>query len=248
MRVKQRFTSPSSDLRVRPWHPDARIAHLTPVGPMIAATAAQLEQCVQDLRIRGYRGAITSALQFHELRAFHELGFYNADRLVVLSKDLTRPDFLDVVATRPVDAALSLRRARSRHHPEVLRIDHSSFPLSWQLDSYGLYEAMNATHRHRFRIASISGQRCGYAITGLSESVSFLQRLATSPSFQHRGVATALVRDALVWAKTRGANSMLVNTQATNTAALGLYKALGFETTPSDLHVLRLDFNAERGS
>lgn len=215
---------------------------------MISATATQLERCVRDLQTRGYSGAITSALQFHELRAFHELGFYNADRLVVLSKDLTRSEFLDVVDRRTIDSTMSLRRARSRHHPEVLRIDHSSFPPSWQLDSYGLYEAMNATHRHRFRIALISGQRCGYAITGLSESVSFLQRLATSPDFQHRGVATALVRDALLWAKARGANSMLVNTQATNKAALGLYEALGFETTTSDLHVLRLDFDAERGS
>lgn len=247
MRVKQRFTTQSSELRVRPWHPDARIAHLTPTAPLLATTPGRLEACIGELKERGYLGAITSALQFHEIQPFQELGFYQADRLVVLAKSITKSS----PESTPQDAlsnVVALHRGRTRHHGEVLEIDHHSFLPSWRLDSYGLYEAMNATQRHRFRVATVDGVRCGYAITGLSESLSFLQRLATHPDFQHQGVGTALVNDALMWARARRATSMLVNTQATNTAALGLYAALGFETTPSDLHVLRLDFDAKRVS
>ena len=46
--------------------------------------------------------------------------------------------------------------------------------------------------------------------------------------------------DALNWAQRRGATSMLVNTQETNTGALALYEHLGFVREADGLDVLEL--------
>ena len=60
------------------------------------------------------------------------------------------------------------------------------------------------------------------------------------PARQRGGIGTALVIDALHWAQRRGATSMLVNTQETNSGALALYEHLGFVREADGLDVLEL--------
>ena len=78
----------------------------------------------------------------------------------------------------------------------------------------------------------------GYAITGRAGALGYLQRLAVHPDHQREGVGTALVADALWWARRRGAIAMLVNTQESNATALTLYERLGFHAEPEGLAVL----------
>ena len=78
----------------------------------------------------------------------------------------------------------------------------------------------------------------GYAITGRAGALGYLQRLAVHPDHQHRGIGSALVTDALWWAKRRGAEAVLVNTQESNHVALALYERLGFDFEPDGLAVL----------
>jgi ribosomal protein S18 acetylase RimI-like enzyme len=63
------------------------------------------------------------------------------------------------------------------------------------------------------------------------------------PDRQHRGIGTALVVDCLTWVQSRGATSLLVNTQEQNTTALGLYEHLGFQREVDGLAVLERDLD-----
>lgn len=98
-------------------------------------------------------------------------------------------------------------------------------------------DAETATPARRFRVA-VDGDVVGYAITGRSGSQAFLQRLATDPAHTGRGIAAALIGDALRWATRHRCRRLLVNTQQDNRRALALYERLGFQLTPSDLVVL----------
>ena len=82
------------------------------------------------------------------------------------------------------------------------------------------------------------GAVIGYAVTGRAGSIAYLQRLAVLPERQRRGIGFALVLDGLVWARRRGATSMLVNTQETNQAAVDLYEHMGFRREAYGLAVL----------
>jgi ribosomal protein S18 acetylase RimI-like enzyme len=78
----------------------------------------------------------------------------------------------------------------------------------------------------------------GFAIIGRVGVRSYLQRLAVAPEARRRGVARQLVHHASLWADGRGAATMLVNTEPTNTTALALYRSLGFDVLPDSLVVM----------
>ncbi len=50
-----------------------------------------------------------------------------------------------------------------------------------------------------------------------------------------------MVADSFEWLKKRGCDLSLVNTQETNTTALGLYESIGYRRQPEGLLVLRWD-------
>lgn len=132
-----------------------------------------------------------------------------------------------------------MRRGRRADRRQALVVDAAAFPDFWRLDADGLADAEAATPYSRFRVATMGGQVVGYAVTGRGGESGFLQRLATDPAVQRRGVGSALVGDALTWCERRRCDKVFVNTQVSNQAALALYRHLGFEVTPSDLVVLR---------
>jgi GNAT superfamily N-acetyltransferase len=135
-------------------------------------------------------------------------------------------------------ATIALRRHQAIELPLLARVDSSAFPPGWGLDASGLLEAARATPSSRIRVATAGGQVIGMAISGRSGSASFLQRLAVQPAFQRSGAGTALVRDAVSWARHWRARTMAVNTQHDNEPALALYRRLGFEPSPTPLVVL----------
>jgi ribosomal-protein-alanine N-acetyltransferase len=69
----------------------------------------------------------------------------------------------------------------------------------------------------------------GYAATMTVGDVVDLQRIAVRPSYRRRGVARALLREAMAEAATRGAARMLLEVSVGNASAAGLYAAAGFE-------------------
>lgn len=234
MSTRETLRIGSARLRVRPWHVDSHIAYVSLDSSAGRPTASGLSRCVRDLGERGYVSAITAALHPSEAAPFLQTGFEEYDRLRVLCRDLDASPERDVAG----GLAVRCRRATSRDREPALALDARAFPTFWRLDADGLDEALDATAARRFRVAELDGDVVGYAVTGRAGRQGFLQRLATEPDLQRRGIATSLVLDALRWARRRRVRRMLVNTQRDNERAIALYRGLGFQMTTTDLVVL----------
>ena len=217
----------SDRLRIGPWRGDPEIAYIAPVAGR-PATLETVEHCLRLVAAKGYDRVLTAALTVAEQRPFLERGFAPQEWLYLLRHDLV---------ALPTAPPHRMRRALPFDHARVLDIDARAFDTFWRFDRDGLADARRATPASRFRVVDEGGV-LGYAITGRAGAQGYLQRLAVDPDHHHRGLGSALVLDALWWAKRRGVGSMLVNTQETNTAALGLYERLGFVTEPNGLAVL----------
>ena len=124
----------------------------------------------------------------------------------------------------------------------LLERDLVDLPGPPQLGTAGIAEARHATPSNRVRVAvAPSGAISGYAVSGRSGGRGFLQRLAVDPGVQGRGLGTALALDGMRWMQSRGATTVLVNTQVDNDRALALYRRLGFRLLDEQLAVLGRD-------
>jgi len=234
MSTRQTLTLGHERFRVGPWHADADTAYLALTPDVTRPSVAGLQRCLAELGREGYSSIITSALHPDEARPFLQAGFVEYDRLRVLSHDLHDLE----PPRRTPDPTVRLRRARRSDRARALEVDARAFPPFWRLDAPGLHEAVSATPHTRFRVAEAEGRTIGYAVTGRAHSQGFLQRLATDPTHAGRGIGSALVLDALRWARRRHVSRVLVNTQDDNLRALALYRQLGFQMTATDLVVL----------
>ena len=221
--------------RTGPWRGDRRVALLTPLPGTPVPSLAFVRRCLDNLTARGFTAVVTGALAPVEQRAFLAAGFAEAERLHLLSRDLS-----DLPTCRVPGARL--RRARTRDREAVLRIDHGAFPSFWQLDDAGLTDALTATPHARFQVAvdDTTGRVVGYAVSGRSGRNGYLQRLAVDPAEQGRGLGRWLVLDGLRWLTRWRADQCVVNTQWGNEVALGLYERIGFRRLPHGLAVLSM--------
>ena len=219
--------------RTVPWRGSQRVALLTPLPGAPVPTLDFVRRCVDTLSARGFTGVVTGALAPVEQRAFLAAGFAEAERLHLLTHDLS-----GLSVTRSPGARL--RRARARDTDTILRIDQLAFPSFWQLDGAGLTDALTATSHARFEVAvdESTNQILGYAISGRSGRNGYLQRLAVDPTQQGRGLGRWLVVDGLRWLARWRAEQCVVNTQWGNEVALGLYERVGFSRLPQGLAVL----------
>jgi ribosomal protein S18 acetylase RimI-like enzyme len=220
-------------IRVGPWHGDARVGYLAPVGEAPAPGVTDVRAACERLALGGFAEVVTAAIGPLESQGFLLAGFEVHERLHLLERDL-----LDL----PDSPSAELRRARRRDRPRVLEVDAAAFSDFWRLDDAGLDEALSATPSSRFRVArhdpSVDGVG-GYAICGRAGRRGFLQRLAVDPVAQGAGLGRALVLDGLTWLRRRGADRVVVNTQEANERALHLYERLGFRRQPGGLAVLK---------
>lgn len=233
MMTRETITVGRQRFRVGPWQADDGVAHLSTPPSGSRPTTDDIAGVIEQVRLRGYRSVLTSALEEPEIGPFVALGFTEHDRLRVLEHDLQQLDRFD-----RSPAGVHLRRARRGDRTPSLAVDRAAFPAFWRLDEQGLADAEMATPSCRFRVASRDGRLLGYAVTGRGGHTGFLQRLATDPAWQQQGIGTALVGDALRWCARRHCDRVYVNTQVGNAGALSLYARLGFRRTGNDLVVL----------
>jgi len=234
MATRQTITVGRLRFRVGPWHPDPTVAQVVIGSHGHRGSTEEIRQLLDRVVDAGYLGAITSALDANEVSSYLTVGFSEYDRLTVLRHDLS-----DLHHLPPVPDDLRIRRGRRTDRTRSLEVDGAAFPSFWRLDHWGLADAESATPTSRFRVAWSGDDLVGYAVTGRGGSQGFLQRLATRPTNQRRGVGTALVADSLTWCQRRRCTQAFVNTQVGNGAALALYERLGFHGTDHHLVVLR---------
>ena len=77
-------------------------------------------------------------------------------------------------------------------------------------------------------VVESGGAVVGFAVTWRSGDVVDLQRIAVHPGRRQRGLARALLDEAVAAGRAEGADRMLLEVGATNAAALALYAAAGF--------------------
>ena len=202
----------------------------------------------------------TPALSTNDARWFFDHGFVVQQSLVMLQRT-GRLGSAAIGRGTPIGVEYDdvtcrhvMARQRERLLSELLHIDGESFAAPWNLSPPAFRHACRATSEHRVIIASSSdadgsatGSAIGYVIVGRSAGQAYLQRLAVHPSHRRTGIARSLVWHASQWAGTRGADSMLVNTEPTNAAALALYHSLGFVTLPDPLVVLERPVHTTAG-
>lgn len=220
-------------LRISAWRGDASTAYLAPARGRPSPTS--VARCLEQLATGGFRSALTAALAAPEQAAFLAAGFAVEERLHLLTR--STEDLPSIPGT-----SATIRRGRRSERPAVLAVDRAAFPPFWQLDAEGLDDALAATPSSRLRVALGGADRntiVGYSVSGRAGPRGYLQRLAVSPTDQHRGVGAALVLDSLRWLRRWGAREVLVNTQEGNEAAVRLYERLGFQLEPEGLAVLR---------
>lgn len=225
--------------RVGPWNADERVAYLAVAPSVLKPTVAGVERAVQVLANRGFIGVTTAALRPTETSAFSAAGFHERERLVILRHDLRD---LDQAPMDDVPEVVRLVRPTRRDRSAVIDIDHAAFTPPWWLDAEGLEEALRATPRVRFRVASERSTDdwllAGYSVIGRSDRTGYVQRLAVHPDRAGRGLGRMLLANGLEWLRRRGATSALVNTQGQNQRALNLYLRAGFTVEPYELTVM----------
>jgi ribosomal protein S18 acetylase RimI-like enzyme len=230
------LTFGTEQYRIGSWRGHRHTGYLAPLTAPEHISRAGLDRARERLARRGYREVLTAALTAAEQPVFHSAGFTVHERLHLLRHDLR------AVAPAKV-AGIKMRRARRWERSSLLAVDHAAFDPFWRLDPASLVEAVQATPVSRVRVA-VDGGIVGYAITGLAGDTGYLQRLAVNPSHQGRGIATALVDDALSWLRSRNATAASVNTQEANDRALLLYERTGFVRVEPGLAVLRCELDS----
>ena len=234
-------------LRVAPWHGRRDAAVVAPV-PGTRAAAEDVRTALTHLSATGVTEVFTAALAPDEQAPFTGAGFVHHEHLHLLRHALD---------DTPARGGTRLRRGWRGDYADVLALDALAFDGFWRFDRRTLAEARAATPTGRFRVAVVDGDLAGYVVVGAGVTVvdheerrpsapthrrrrtAYLQRLAVHPDHQRRGVGTALIADALWWARRRRATELLVNTQERNLGALRLYRRLGFAQQPLGLDVLR---------
>jgi len=213
--------------RLASWRSDGDVAHLSPVAPR-PLSADFVGSCLDRLRAQGFRLVVTSALSEVECTGFFRAGFDVREELELLAHNLNAIP----------DVAHRLRRPRRGERPRVLRVDAVAFDDFWRLHAGGLEDALGATPAVRFRVHGRREGIDGYVIGGRGGGTGYVQRLAVHPDARGHGLGRSFVGDVLRWMRRHGAGRALVNTQQTNEAALGLYRACGFRVLPDGLRVL----------
>lgn len=193
--------------------------------------AEQYRQWSHELAGMGFDRVRTGALSARQAGQAEVSGLTCAQELELLQLDAPLPRLL-----RRVPQA-SLRPLLSTDLAAAAAIDRAAFGERWWLDAGMLADVCTATPRHRARVVQLGRQVAGSLISGRSGSIGYVQRLSVHPDAHRRGLATALLGDALTWMRRAGVTRVFVNTHIDNDAALALYHRIGFRSLPERLRV-----------
>ncbi len=197
---------------------------------LVRGSRTFLDACTEYLLGIGAPSVLSPPLPRSSSEAWKSVGYREFVSLALMRAELIRrpaaPDH--GIASGDVDLDL------------LLSIDRAAFDDFWQFDEFGLREAIDATStKVTLTITGPDGVPIAYAVVGLGQAISYLQRLAVHPDFQGAGMGRSLVRAALRAALGAGARAMVLNTQQDNQAAIALYRSEGFVVQPDGLAVLR---------
>ncbi len=226
--------------QLRPWPNDPTTMLLVFVDHTAVPTGLELDEAVARARAAGIRTLRTSAMLPRAAGVASEHGFETIDtlHLLRLSLDASTRRSIDTLVSAPGHDTHPLR---GWHHARAALVDQDAFGEMWGNDATSLAEIRAATPHHRARMVRIGRRMAGFAISGWGGHTGYVQRVAVHRDHRRRGVARALVIDALAWMSALPLTAAYVNTGIDNTAALALYEDLGFERLDERLVIAARD-------
>jgi ribosomal-protein-alanine N-acetyltransferase len=121
-----------------------------------------------------------------------------------------------------------IRRARVEDLPSILTIEKDSFDLdAWDRELFVDY--LERPGRNVFLVAAVDSRVVGYALAFHSQTRASIHSIAVAPGSRGRGIAVALLRRTLASLRRRGFGTVSLDVRIENTAAIELYRKLGFE-------------------
>lgn len=108
----------------------------------------------------------------------------------------------------------------------VVRIEESSFPQPWSLQSFR--SELDNNQLAAYLVARVDGVLAGYGGVWVILEESHLTTLAVGRRYRRRGIATRLLTALIEKSRGMGANRMSLEVRPSNLAARGLYEKFGF--------------------
>ena len=131
---------------------------------------------------------------------------------------------------------MTVRAGKTGDMEAVAALDALAFDPLWRLGRQTLATLFLVG---RVRVADQGGQVVGYAALSIPGGRDAqLARLAVHPAAQGVGVGRLLLADAIEYARRSQSETLILNTQASNSRSLALYRAFGFRSTGRIIPVL----------
>jgi ribosomal-protein-alanine N-acetyltransferase len=113
--------------------------------------------------------------------------------------------------------------------PQVMAIDHLSFPLPWSATSYRHELTQNPASHFTVAITGPPRDILGYIGYWFIVDEAHINTLAVHPAWRGLGLGEQLLLHALAQARAEGARLATLEVRASNTVAQRLYSKHGFE-------------------
>jgi ribosomal protein S18 acetylase RimI-like enzyme len=125
--------------------------------------------------------------------------------------------------------AVAIRTMKETDLQSVHALDINAFGPLWRISLVTLTSAYQQACVAT--VVESDGELIGYQISTSGPMGGHLARLAVLPSYQGKGIGSALVQDVLYKFERRGAVRVTVNTQRDNLSSLAVYEKAGFRLT-----------------
>lgn len=171
--------------------------------------------------------------------AYRSAGMCEFERLVGFSKAVGRDGAGGEGHHDDSVGMPEVRPASPRDVEACVALDAECFDEVWR---HGTAEVERALAEDQVTaVDGGDGELAGYVVSSRFGATATIARLAVSPDWRRRGVATALIAEASRWARDSGARGLSLCTQLDNAAARALYRRRGFVEASDRYLLLMMD-------
>ncbi len=121
----------------------------------------------------------------------------------------------------------TITKMTKEHIPALAELERICFSTPWSADS--LTEELDNRTAHFLTAVTDDGKVMGYIGTFVVCESCYISNIAVFPDYRRRGAASALLAAASENSVKEGAQSISLEVRPSNTAAIALYRGVGFE-------------------
>ena len=155
----------------------------------------------------------------HGLRFYQDMGFVTLEEVVCYE----RPN----VSVPPITRRLNVRRLQEDDLPALVKLEQETFPWLWW-ETATTFRQTNQRPDIWVLVAYRGGELMGYLILAVRGTWGHLNRIGVQPRYQGQGLGRELLTVAIEEMARRGAHTLGLNTQSTNSRSQHLYEDFGF--------------------